>query len=89
MKNYNTMTEFKNKNKSEGYHFFDDDTMEFFNSKIETSLFSDDTFITSEQGPHHNSKKYTIRKALADGSVETVSEFCEFDSLKEARQARK
>ena len=44
-----TLTDIKNNNKKAGKNWFDKDTMRFFKSRIESKLYSDNTFITSEQ----------------------------------------
>lgn len=47
-------------------HFFSKDTMRFFKSKV-LSEFKKITdgylFVTSEQGPHHDKRVFTVRKA--------------------------
>lgn len=47
--------------KVSGNHFFDKDAMEFFNSKIETSLFSGSFFVTSEYMDDPAEARYTAR----------------------------
>ncbi|AYQ98483.1 hypothetical protein KIMCHI1738_96 [Corynebacterium phage Kimchi1738] len=61
------------KNTRAGYHFFDDDTMKFFQSIIETSCTDHGAFITSERydtGLRH----YRVRVFCENGKVITVSE---------------
>lgn len=77
-------------NTNAGQHFFDKDTMRFFNSKVAPEAYTKDGktayFITSEQ--HGNeSRKYTVRKMdMETGSITTVGEFQEHDSLSEAKR---
>lgn len=75
-----TIAQVKAANKARGHHFFDRDAMRFFDSRIETrgALIGDRFFVTSEQ--FHGSDGYsaprmfTVREAMADGSIETVGE---------------
>lgn len=39
----------KRANKENGYHFFDYETMKFFASRIESKLYKNQCFITSEK----------------------------------------
>tara|TARA_Y100001954_G_scaffold108962_1_gene118351 strand:- start:40 stop:366 length:327 start_codon:yes stop_codon:yes gene_type:complete len=53
-------------------HFFDDETMKFFNSKVETVALSKDNkkyyFVTSEKFMNER-RKYTLRSFDFDGMV--------------------
>lgn len=70
-------------------HFFDKATIRFFSSKIE-AVFKNDYFITSERlGFDDYRKGFTIRKLSDDANPENISEFNEYSSLQEARQAFK
>lgn len=56
--------EIKKLNKDIGHHFFNLDTMRFFASKVESKLFSNGTFITSEKRCFEdNTRVFAIRKA--------------------------
>jgi len=92
-----TIDEVKNINREKGYHFFDYDTMRFFNSRIERDalrfgqLIDDKYFITSEQFvPSHgrpDKRKYTVRKFYPNtGNVNTIGEFQEFLTKKQAKE---
>jgi len=84
------MADIKRNNKKAGYHFFDKDTMRFFNSRIETGLYKDNTFITSEQFDYNSPREYTIRRALNDGiKIETIGELGQFATLEDAKINRK
>ena len=79
-----TIAEVKEANKKEGHHFFSKDTMNFFNSKIESKLYQDKYFITSEKydnGP----RLYSIRKGQESGIICTVGNFQRFKTIEEAR----
>lgn len=79
--------EFIQLNKSKGLHWFDHDTMRFFGTRISNWDIISGLFITSEQPPH-GSRVYSVRLADFDtGQVYTVSEFCEFNSIRSAKTA--
>lgn len=84
----------KSANKAAGLHFFDKDTIRFFNSKIQPVAYTKDGltayFISSEQMDYNSPRKYSIRKSdLKTGVTGTVGEFGEFSSVTEANQALK
>mgnify|MGYP001156849128 CR=1 FL=1 len=85
-----TMTDIKRNNKEAGHHFFDRDTMRFFNSRIESGLYKDNTFITSEQFDYNSPREYTIRRVVDGGiKIETIGEFGQFETLEDAKIGRK
>ena len=71
-------------NASVGGHWFERGTMKFFKTRIESRLIGGKRFISSECGPD-NTRKYTIREAQPDGSIDTVGEFQQFATLAEAK----
>ena len=83
-----TMADIKQKLSAGGNHFFDHDTMRFFGSRIESSLYKNNTFITSEYTGFERTKRaYTVRyynekkKTVVD-----VSGFGAFSTKDAARQ---
>lgn len=78
-------------NKRAGQKWFDDDTMAWFSSKIETGLFGGRFFVTSEQDKHGHvwdgKRRYTVRRAEDDGEITDASEFGQFASLARATEA--
>lgn len=72
--NYRSMAEVKAANEAAGCHFFDEDTMKYFNSRIYGNLIlNGDYFITSESyGGIASERRFTIRRARADGGITTV-----------------
>lgn len=88
MNTYKTLSEFKQANKTNGYHFFDRKTMNFFNSRIESSLLKGGYFITSEQietSQGVEPRKYTLRKCNVDATVATVGGFQRFRTKEAAK----
>lgn len=81
---FDTIDDVISLNRSTGHHFFDPDTMRFFNSRIETELMRGRFFVTSEQGPHM-ARAYTVRVAGDDGDIGSVGEgFMGYGTLAEA-----
>lgn len=76
-------------NKAAGQHFFEDDTMDFFKSRLVSDLIHDRYFITSEKGPVEGSaRRYTVREAIEGGkNIRTVGEFQAYANLAEAARA--
>lgn len=73
------MLEVKQRNASKGQHFFDTDTMHFFNSRVSNILYGGRYFVTSERNGY-NSRLYTVREALLDGTIATHAEFQQYRS---------
>jgi hypothetical protein len=85
-----TIMEIKENNKQNSRYFFNKQTMKFFNSKIESKLYADNTFITSERENLQTPRTYTIRIALDNGGeIGTIGKFQQFESLISAREYRK
>lgn len=72
--------------KENKYHFFDDDTMQFFGSKIESDLYNDKYFITSEKNFDGTKRLFTVRKYdWETAQVEDIPKFQAFPTLHEAK----
>lgn len=68
-----------------GSHFFTEKTMNFWNSTIEYGMFSNDTFVTSEDNFDRSRKLYTVRKYdWKNHSVIDISGFQEFEDRDKA-----
>jgi hypothetical protein len=66
------------RNRDIGHHFFDPDTLAFFRGKVLADTFGP-YFVTSEQA-RGESRRYTVRQALPDGSIETVGMFQQYET---------
>lgn len=83
--------EMKAANEAIGQHWFDTDTMRFFNTRIESQPDKNDQFITSESydGERKN-RRYTLRGFdRATGEVKTLGEFNSHRTMQDAREFRK
>lgn len=80
------INEIKKRNKEVGHHFFDETTMRFFDSKVYDKVFGD-YFVTSERA-YAGLRRYSVRRFdQGTGKIETVGEFQEFESLRDAYRA--
>ena len=94
-----TINEIKKRNEDIGHHFFDQDTMRWFRSKVYDDTYTtpgttDTYFVTSEKdsGRHpawNGERRYTVRAEYGDGQIHGVSEFGEYGTLRQARAAAK
>lgn len=75
-----------------GSYWFSKGAMQFFRTKIESSLIGGRYFITSEKPPY-DVRKFSVRKVVRhdNGSltIETIGEFCSHETIQEAREALK
>lgn len=72
---FKTISEVKAANNALGHHFFAADTMRFFTSKIESTLYKNQHFLTSEKKCFRDyTRVYAVRKVNPDGSITTVKQ---------------
>lgn len=80
----------KAKNYESGQHWFSNDTMRFFGSKVPQDAYKKgDTayFISTEDNFDRTEKRYTIRKAnLKTGEIDSIGEFGQFKSKSDAQK---
>lgn len=78
-----------------GFHYFSRETLRFFSSRISTCAYQIGNkayFITSEKNTFtaNNPRKYSIRVMdLTNGNIDTIGEFQEFNSHREAMKQLK
>jgi len=85
-----TMVEAKTIYKKTGNHFFDRDTIEFWGSKIESELYKNRCFITSENNFDSTARFYTVRRFGEDfKNIDTIGEFQAYKTKEEAQTAIK
>ena len=85
-----TIKDVKRLNNEAGYKFFARDTMRFFASRIESGLYANGTFITSEKASFRDAtRRYTVRRVRPDYSIATIGDFCGHATLTSARNAAK
>ena len=81
---FRNLDEVRRANKAQGLHFFDDLTIQFFNSRIESYLVDGHYFVTSERYDDTTPRLYTLRYAHESGVIETVGEFQQYESVESA-----
>ena len=83
---YESIADIKTANRAKGHHWFDNDTLGFFKSRVGESVYGGRFFVSSEKGPNMQ-RRYTVREASKDGSISTVGEFQQYATLAQARSA--
>lgn len=85
-----TITQMKKLNKEAGGYWFSKESMSFFDSKVETPANAKGYFITSEQFDEESPRKFTLRWFNPISyTVDTIGEFQEYETLEQAKNARK
>jgi hypothetical protein len=84
---FNTITEIKQANRDAGQHFFDADTMRFFESRVLRGVIGGRFFVTSERFDMGTPRLFTVRVVDAAGHVDTVGEFQGYGTAAQARSA--
>lgn len=85
---YHSIADVRRANAAAGNYWFNAATMRFFGTRIETALIGGEYFITSEnQFDSAAPRRYSVRRAMPDGSIDTVGEFQAYRTLDEAREA--
>ena len=90
--NFRSIAQIRQASFRNGYHWFDTDTMRSFKTKLGSDLFGGCVFVSSEKNdmPYMppQPRKYSIRVAMDDGSIQTYAYHC-YDSLREAKKEAK
>lgn len=87
-----SMADLRRSNREKGFHFFSTSTMRYFGSRAHSALYSGCVFVTSDKMPEHRqptTRRYTVRVALDDTTIQTHFEFQEFGSRYSAHRAAK
>lgn len=77
--------------KEEGNHFFDKETIDFWASRVESKLYQNGCFVTSEDNFDRTKRLYTVRRFDPECEsygdlILTASAFQQFESLEEAKK---
>lgn len=81
---FRNMRELKAASKAAGEDWFTPAALEYFNGTVYDTLYGGCLFITSERPPidsrtgYQGKREYTVRVALRDGTIESVSEFRQY-----------
>jgi len=83
---YKSIKEIVEKNKKINGHFFDKMTMGFFNSGVVNQKpVKGKYFFTTEAVREYCRKRYTVRRANPDGTIDTIGPFYKWDTLEDAK----
>lgn len=85
---YYSMDQIISKNKKIGHIWFSPDTMAFFHTRLSRKIYGGEYFVTSEKFDSYKERLYTVRKAMPDGSIETVGPFNEMTSKQAHKMAK-
>lgn len=87
-----TMATLRANNRRAGSHWFDKDTMRFFNTRVGNKLFKGSRcvfFVTSEEGPR-GGRKFSVRKTCdRGGRIQTAGDFQAYSTRAQAESAAK
>jgi len=74
---FRTVDQIVKANKNAGHHFFSKSTMAFFGCRLGSTVYGGRYFVTSERcrWGDHEPRRYTVRYANTDGTVDTAGEF--------------
>lgn len=78
-----TIDEIVRRNRALGHNWFEPETRRWFGSRIHDEVYGDGFFVTSERDERagrygaawDGERRYTVRRALPDGSITTVGTF--------------
>ena len=89
-----SINEIRLENRRAGHHWFDPASMRFFGCRVGSAVYGGRYFVSSEQdtyrsntgqaGAWNGERRYTVRMAEADGSIETVGEFGQYETRAQA-----
>lgn len=87
---YRTLDDIKQRNERAGQCWFSPATMRFFSSRVQSAIYPTQHggayFVSSERGPD-NIRKYTVRLARPDGSIDTVGSMGDYRTGRAAHAA--
>jgi hypothetical protein len=90
---FHDLRELRQYNQRLGFHFFDEDSMRFFASRI-TAVYHGDSpadyniFISSERNTWSNAARYyTVRQLCIDGNIRDLSTFQQYSTSAQAKRA--
>lgn len=89
MARYNAgdMSDVMRYNRMVGQHFFNEGTMLFWGSKIESTLYQNNTFVTSEYNFERTKRLYTVRLYDPETArIKTIGGFQQFKDKSEAKR---
>ena len=85
---FNIIEQIIRANENSGRHFFSPDSMRFFNCRVHRDVYNGCVFVTSERNNTPfcapQPRVYTVRIAMADGSIETYGSLGDYATRSQA-----
>ena len=81
-----TISEVKSTVTANGGHFFDRGTMKCWGTRIETSIFKNGCFVTSEDNYNKTKRLYTVRR-FNGKSIDTIGDVKQYKTKESAGEA--
>lgn len=89
---YRYFDDIRKRNAAAGFKWFEPDTMRFFSSRVQSTFYGAPdgrAYFVSSERPPGGKRAYSVRVANLDGSIETVGEFCGYETGRAAHAAAK
>ena len=83
---YDTVGDMRSAHETRGMKWFNKETVRHFGSRFDAPR-AGGFFISSELDMNREDRRYTVRRAMPDGDIDTVSEFREFATKAQASKA--
>tara|TARA_R110002012_G_scaffold178838_1_gene344081 strand:- start:599 stop:955 length:357 start_codon:yes stop_codon:yes gene_type:complete len=84
---FTSISQFRQLNYQQGYHWFDKSTMSFFGTRLHTDIYGGCVFVTSDK-TFEGVRKYSVRVGMDDGTINSYA-FVEYDTRSEAHREAK
>ena len=84
-----SIEEAKTANAAAGRFWFSTATLAFFRSRILPTIYGGCVFVSSEQRGDSGPRRYSVRLALANGDIETLGTFQQYETRQAAVAAAK
>jgi hypothetical protein len=90
---YRSIEDVKKRNQAAGYFYFEPATLRFFSSQVSDSIYPIEDgvrcyFVTSERNGDRP-RRYSVRIAQVNGDIDTIGEFQEFKTARQAHARAK
>ena len=84
---FKSISQFRQLNYQQGYHWFDASSMKFFGTRLHADLYGGCVFVTSDK-QYNGDRKYSVRVGMKDGTINSYA-FVEYDTRSEAHREAK
>lgn len=84
---FKSIDEIKRAAESAGSQWFSPASMRYFGSRISNEVINGKYFVTTETDIYGGDRRASIRVASPNGSIDTVGEFREYNTIDQAKRA--